>query len=160
MRFRKLRIAWSVGWGFLCVLIILLCVRSYWVWDSVLIPMSQRRPLAIGRSPELRSSYGQLIFYGPFSHVFAYPLVLIPQQPLDPLKYPRAPAFLGFNFRQFGGAGQWALSIPHWFAVMVLATLAAAPWIRKLKWRFSLRTLLIATTLLAMVLGLIVYAAR
>ena len=30
MRFRKLRIAWSVGCGILCVLLIVLWVRSYW----------------------------------------------------------------------------------------------------------------------------------
>jgi hypothetical protein len=29
MRFRKLRIAWSVGWGIACVLLIVLWVRSY-----------------------------------------------------------------------------------------------------------------------------------
>ena len=40
-----------------------------------------------------------------------------------------------------------------------IAALAAAPWIRWSR-RFSLRTLLIATTLVAVVLGLIVYAAR
>src|SRR4051794_36442298 len=30
MKFRKLRIAWSVAWGVACVLLILLWVRSYW----------------------------------------------------------------------------------------------------------------------------------
>src|SRR3954466_10399403 len=29
MRFRKLRIAWSAGWGLACVLLIVLWVRSY-----------------------------------------------------------------------------------------------------------------------------------
>lgn len=44
----------------------------------------------------------------------------------------------------------------HWFPVMIFATAAALPW---LPWRFSLRTLLIATTLLALVVGLVVWAA-
>ena len=36
MRFRKLRIAWSVGCGLVaCVLLIALWVRSYWFDDSV-----------------------------------------------------------------------------------------------------------------------------
>src|SRR6476659_1067575 len=30
LRFRKLRIAWSVFWGLACVLLIVLWVRSYW----------------------------------------------------------------------------------------------------------------------------------
>src|SRR6478609_241719 len=35
MRFRKLRIAWSVGCGIACVLLIVLWVRSYWWFDNV-----------------------------------------------------------------------------------------------------------------------------
>jgi hypothetical protein len=34
-RFRKLRIAWSVGWGVVCLLLIALWVRSYWWTDSI-----------------------------------------------------------------------------------------------------------------------------
>jgi hypothetical protein len=49
--------------------------------------------------------------------------------------------------------------VPYWIPALVLGALSAAPWIR---WssRFSLRTLLIATTLVAAALGLVVYAAR
>ena len=43
------------------------------------------------------------------------------------------------------------------FRVAICGTLAAAPWLR---WRFSLRTLLIATTLVAVVLGVIVVSSR
>jgi hypothetical protein len=50
--------------------------------------------------------------------------------------------------------------IPHWFPVLLTAMLFTVPWIRQLSWRFSLRTLLIATTLVAVVLGLICYAVR
>jgi hypothetical protein len=35
MRFRKLRIAWSVACGIACVLLIALWVRSFWWWDTV-----------------------------------------------------------------------------------------------------------------------------
>jgi hypothetical protein len=34
MRFRKLGIAWSVGCGIVCLLMIVLWVRSYWWWDQ------------------------------------------------------------------------------------------------------------------------------
>jgi hypothetical protein len=60
----------------------------------------------------------------------------------------------------FGAGGRvpnYLLMFPHWFLVLLSAAFATAPWIR---WRFSLRTLLIATTLVAVVLGLIVWAAR
>src|SRR5262245_49963380 len=36
MRFRKLRIAWSVFWGVACLLLIVLWVRSYW-WNDLLL---------------------------------------------------------------------------------------------------------------------------
>ena len=51
----------------------------------------------------------------------------------------------------------WRVRFPHWLPVFVTATIAALSW---LPWRFSLRTLLIVTTLVAVVLGLIVYAVR
>ena len=47
--------------------------------------------------------------------------------------------------------------LPHWFAALCPAALAAIPWIR---WRFSLRTLLIATTLVAAALGTILALSR
>ena len=54
-----------------------------------------------------------------------------------------------------GPMGQW-LVVPHWFFATLAAGLAALPWFQQ-KWKFSLRTLLIATTLVAVVLGLIVW---
>src|SRR6476469_5066865 len=48
--------------------------------------------------------------------------------------------------------------LPYWFLVSLSVIFAVGPWIRQLRWRFSLRTLLIATTLVAVVLGLIVWA--
>ena len=47
--------------------------------------------------------------------------------------------------------------VPHWFVGIGMIGVAAAPWFR---WRFTLRTLLIATTLVAVALGLIVYVVR
>jgi hypothetical protein len=47
--------------------------------------------------------------------------------------------------------------VPYWAIVLPSAALASVPWIRWSK-RFSLRTLLIATTLVAVVLGVVVWA--
>jgi len=62
---------------------------------------------------------------------------------------------LGFGIRQKGGHA--VIHVPHWFPVVVSVTLATAPWIIQWQWRFSLRTLLIAITLVAIGLGLIVW---
>jgi hypothetical protein len=50
--------------------------------------------------------------------------------------------------------GVYALSVSYWLLELVSILAAIAPWVR---WRFSLRTLLIATTLVAVVLGAIVW---
>ncbi len=47
--------------------------------------------------------------------------------------------------------------VPYWFPFAATASIAASPWIGL---RFSLRTLPIATTLAAVLLGAIVYAVR
>jgi hypothetical protein len=59
-------------------------------------------------------------------------------------------AVLGFYFNV--GKSNLRTSIPHWFPPVLVLALATAPWLR---WRFSLRTMLIATTLVAVVLGLV-----
>jgi hypothetical protein len=61
---------------------------------------------------------------------------------------PNSSAFY-LSINQYG-PGDLALRFPYWFPVVITMALAAAPW---LPWRFSLRTLLIATTLVAMGLG-------
>jgi len=57
------------------------------------------------------------------------------------------------------GQNQWGfqVGIPYWLLLLGTAALAALPWLR---WRFSLRTLLIATTLVAMAVALIMAFAR
>jgi hypothetical protein len=51
------------------------------------------------------------------------------------------------------------IRVPYWFPVVLSLVVAVAPWLRWSR-RFSLRTLLIATTLVAVVLGLIVAVLR
>jgi hypothetical protein len=60
------------------------------------------------------------------------------------------------NARGFGAirrAPSFVFLAPYWFYVSLATIAAALPWLR---WSFSLRTLLIATTLVAIVLGLVV----
>jgi hypothetical protein len=60
-----------------------------------------------------------------------------------------------FNIQRPPGLGWWLdMTIPHWFAAVVCASAATAPWIKWSK-RFRVRTLLIAMTLVALLLGVI-----
>jgi hypothetical protein len=56
-----------------------------------------------------------------------------------------------------GTPGPEALIISHWFAAVMTTVFAALPWI---KWRYSLRTLLIGMTLMVAILGAIAYALK
>jgi hypothetical protein len=52
----------------------------------------------------------------------------------------------------YGRMGRTA--VPIWVLAVITAAVAAAPW---LTWRFSLRTLMVATMLIASLLGVIVW---
>ena len=46
MKYRKLRIAWSVAWGLLAVLLFVLWVRSYWWSEYVAVPVTSTQSFA------------------------------------------------------------------------------------------------------------------
>ena len=64
---------------------------------------------------------------------------------------------LGFEF--YGDRNARRIVVPFWFLVCVPIGLAIVPWSFGVR-RFSLRTLLITTTMLAVTLGVAVWAAR
>ena len=64
----------------------------------------------------------------------------------------RRQGLLGFN-SGYWSRSNWVIQVPYWFTVATFLIIATIPW---LPWKFSLRTLLIATTLIAVVLGLVV----
>jgi hypothetical protein len=165
MKFRKLRIAWSVVCGIACVLLVVLWVRSYWWCDmfekrtaSQLLQLDSRKGRLSfwqnnlgwpGQSPKVT----QLLLYSMDKGRF------YGHCPADAYQKPFWNQASILAFGRFGSELQRVIFIPYWFPVLISSALAAVPWIRWSK-RFSLRTLLIATTLVAVVLGLIVWAVR
>jgi hypothetical protein len=141
MRYRKLRIAWSVVWGLAAVLMIALWVRSYRGYDVVYRQTKTTRTVLSSAAGIIGLSKRNLE---------AIPEWGWSKIELMPGTIPRA---WGFS----SGNNGTSLRFPHRLPIAVFSVLAAAPWIRELRWRFSLRTLLIATTLIAVVLGLIVW---
>jgi hypothetical protein len=148
MRFRKLRIAWSVGCGIACVLLIVLWVRSYWWWDSF------TSPAMISNGVGVCSVQGLVCF-----HAKTQPMRM--RWYVDPNsesiaasfnEIRRTKTFAGVGVSRF--ANQSVLLVSHWFLAFLFAAVGIVPW---LSFRFGLRTLLIATTLIAVVLGLIVW---
>jgi hypothetical protein len=148
---RHLPIAFSATCLIACVLLIALWVRSY--------PPNGDEGSA--RGIFFYSSQGTIIALKPNFTWAANPTYAVNDLRNDMnLFVTIAPhdSPIGF-YAAWQSASEWVVQVPHWFLVLISATLAAVPWIR---WssRFSLRTLLIVTTLVAVVLGLIVYVTR
>ncbi len=142
---RYLRIAFSATYLIACVLLIVLWVRSYWYHDGCYY-FHGSGYIGVG------SFRGNLL---PFFEENPTAVVKwhVYSDPVD--KDPHFRSFTWFNQlpRNF------YVSIPHWFIALLIAALGSVPWLRWSK-RFSVRTLLIATMLVALVLGLVVWSSR
>jgi hypothetical protein len=145
MRLRKLRIAWSVVWGMLCVLLIAFWVRSYWSHDEMAWDISKSLIFTIS------SHRGEL----------AGQVVTTRLRPPMDLTYARRISMgrrEGASWKYIDAHSTQIVFFPYWCPTL-LAAVAAIATTPLLRWRYSLRTLLIATTLIAVVLGLAVSAA-
>jgi hypothetical protein len=147
MTFRKLRIAWAVFWAVACVLMIVLWMRSYWVGDIVHLPShpgllmtSVVGDLQVTFKSDARTGWKENWKWisNPADNWFAF------NRDWKHWAYSRDKSDFSFRF-------------PIWLACTVFATLSLIAWLPS---HFSLRTLLIATTLVAVVFGAIVYAER
>jgi hypothetical protein len=154
MRFRKLRIAWSVGWGLVAVLLIALWVRSYRVHEWITVPLPGRQVLVW-----ITSAQGgvRLDLYGPDHQLVGWQWMGLPldgsfEVNVNPEEGPPILRTILINVSQT--TSRIFLWTRIWVTVLFAAALAGVPWLR---WRFSLRSLLIATTLVAVVLGVIVH---
>ena len=145
MRFRKLRIAWSVGCTIACVLLIALWARSYWWSDSVCKESVADLKCVHIQNGQFRFQHRAGLVIAPqpgWHHQSTYN----PVPTSDLLLIP----YFAYDQDEF--------YVPIWSVAFQFAILAAASiW---LPMRFRLRTMLLATTLVAVVLGVIVWAAR
>jgi hypothetical protein len=130
MKYRYLRIAFSATCGIVCLLLIALWVRSYWVvgfFDQ------------FGTSTSVAFQHGKLVI-----------------QPR--IRY--YPDGLPISGKWIQGIVVGSVAMPVWVSILMVFMLGVVPWAPWLRWRFSLRTLLIAMTLVAAGLGLIVALSR
>jgi len=148
MRFRKLRIAWSVFWGLAAVLLIVLWVRSLHTSDRVSGPLPGSGFVIMSRSGGLgigiwRRDAGE-----------GWTLHTSPSQKAN-LPYKN------LGFAEFMvNADMYRVRWRYWCLILISVALATASWIRRIEWRFTTRTLLIALTLVAVVLGVVMWSVR
>jgi hypothetical protein len=152
MRFLKLRIACSVVCAQMAVLLIILWVRSYWVIEGV---------EHCGRT----SSDATLVSICSNRGTLVLTKLTVPNNSIDSIDFtgwlyetvpPEVATKQRFDWK-FSANG-FDLQFPTWLLAILIAMGAWILWIGP-KWKFSLRTLLIATTLVAVVLGLVAWRA-
>src|SRR3954469_18702251 len=154
---RYLRIVFSAFCGVACVLLVVLWVRSYWRSDVIWCQYSASHAAVCG------SRHGSLwAFRIAVAAVgLAWEMEGTETASEDDFwaDIEQAHEYRGiFGFGIFETRRYRQLWAPYWFPILLFIALAAAPWTRWSR-RFSLRTLLIATTLVAVLLGLTVYGA-
>jgi hypothetical protein len=146
MRFCKLRIAWSAFWAVICVLLIMLWVRSYRLNDILTFATNKPAVTSFRLNVCLVSNWGYIQFTR--------------AELLDNKRawnYWNQPGWwrtdLGFEWRDDG-----AIKVPDSILIVSALAFGVAPWLSYK--RFTLRTLLIATTAFATAIGLVVYTIR
>ena len=155
MRFRRVRIAVSVFFALVAVALCVLWVRSQDHIDRLTWHYRRPRAIQVGTEP------GRIDI-----KVFTDAPTIIPATNSHPSRQLWTP-FVE-TMRLYGGVTNWTpeimndpsgtiIAIPQWLLVTMLGLFASASWLIT---RFSLRALLIATTLLAVLLGLGVWLAR
>lgn len=163
---RYLRIGWTGFWGVLCLLMIGLWARSYWYQDMAFIKLSQSAAIGgisfeggIACGIDAPPGLGAWFVWQSDSLNSVNPVLLGAWRSHKPKS--------GFRII-VPRSNSFAVAVPHYFAVLLFAAAAILPsywrWIKQgtrlIPRRFSLRTLLIFTTLVAVVLGVIVWAVR
>jgi len=159
MTFHKLRIAWSVAWGIVVLMLLVLWVRTNHWQDAIFRRTSQQQVL-------IESAYGRAILTLEYQSLPPSAITAGWRHsagPTDIKSWPKEgilfPAGMRFGFAYIQRPGGLVAFAPYWSLVTLSVVLASLPWVRHFSYRFSLRTLLIATTLIAVVLGLIVWSA-
>jgi hypothetical protein len=149
VKFRKLRIAWSVIWGLAAVLLIVLWVRSYWRTDDLYGPIVWPHGFSI------ESVNGRLMIGGGGKeHAITdwdFLSFRFDDPDGDPVDSQFLPPVFSFYFSEESGA---YINVPHWFLALITGSLA---FVSARPRRYSLRTLLIVVTLVTIGLGLIAY---
>lgn len=160
MKFRKLRIAWTILCVAASVVLLRLQHRSHDYRDELRVMLGGNRRIIVQslyQELELVISKQAMPWLLGSSRIRQEDL----RRTMPPTLYTDDKDTKRIYYRGFGFAflsEQFiAISVPHWFAAAFAGAIGAAAW---LPWHFSLRILLTATTLVAMLLGLIMWSMR
>jgi hypothetical protein len=145
---RGVRVGVSVFFGLLTVVPVVLWIRGYYRYDIVTFGVSPGPGYMFGFTcGELSVARFEKLAGWVSSGWHAWTNSRNPEQ-----------AWANARFSEFVGLryGSFFVAVPFAYVVMLTIALTASPWPR---WRFSIRTMLTITTLVAVVLGAMVWAA-
>jgi hypothetical protein len=147
---KYLRIAISALCSILCLLMMLLWIRSYSVTDAIQWDRRPENIMVISTLGAVQLTWFENQFSNGDGSWRIQSTELSPE-----FGSGRIFEWFFYHERDVMGAATTRIGWPWWFNVLLAITMGVLPWV-PWKGRFSLRTLLIATTLIAAGLGLIV----
>jgi hypothetical protein len=144
--------------GILWLLLIVVWIRSYWWVDLATVPVASNTIVGIG------VEIGALAVATAKANVSAYdPWTITTTAVADiPSVRRNKPTTRTWLWKVAKGrfrcdVANTTACAPFWFLITVVTALGMTPWLR---WRVSLRTLLIAMTVVAVLLGAVVWLAK
>jgi hypothetical protein len=149
---RYLRVAFSAMCGVLSLLLIVMWARSFYARDTTrgCIGGSRLHMYATSLKGEVSLSFDE---WRGNPHPWIFDSLSNHENMIAVLpSVTGSPPLSWLGFRWHFKTNLVAVIFPYWFVVLLPAAFAAIPWI---PWHFSLRTLLIAMTLIAALLGII-----
>jgi hypothetical protein len=151
---RYLRIAVTAVSLTACFLLVALWVRSYWRIDSVRIPIPGSKFSAFSAVPgNVQWGIYNDSDFPPESRGWYF----LTRSVSDDIDAMRLGGIREIKFRSGFGLTPAGAHVPYWFLIVLTATLTLLILLVR---RFSLRTLLISTTLVAVGMGVVIYLAR
>jgi hypothetical protein len=148
---RYLRIAVTALSLTACVLLVALWVRSNRWADDVWIPLPLNRDIGLtSESGCVSISLFRRDMTPPYPFGWSSSDMNRTRNPVPPTNS---------GFRVVREPDYSLIYVPNWFLALLAAVFAAVPWVNRIR-RYSLRTLLIVTTLVAVGLGTVIYIAR
>lgn len=152
MTFRKWRIAFSAIAVVGCVMLGALWLRSFWTMDALCARSTGAGSIVVVSilgEIELRSDQTATDIAPP--PMSLYTGQIWHDQLDDSYRLWFEPEFAGFSFRS-AKLADLEIDIPYWFIIVLAGALGIAPWLSR---RFSLRTLLLTATTIAIGLGML-----
>jgi hypothetical protein len=149
---RYLRIAGAVAFALLACALIGLWIRSHFYLDQ--LTYLHDRSIWFGASSQNQVTMGRELLLMP-DDGDRLRLLTISQERLNTAGN-RPSTFFGFGYRTQAPSGSASLTLPHWFLAGCAAAVAALLAFKRFR-QFTVREALFATTVVALLLGSVVY---